>query len=343
MRYPTPQALARINTAATTTPTTTTAAATPKPTAEPTTRLVKFLVISDTHDLGLTDDTSSAFRLPTPSADVILHCGDLTNNGTHESLSKVLRMLGSMPAELKLVIAGNHDISLDPELYATQGGDAKDSAKALELMRGPLAQECGVTYLDEGTHTFTLRSGASFSVYASPYTPQYGSSAFQYPSGHDRFNVHTPAWATNVGTAASIIPDGIDIVMTHGPPQYVLDDTDDGRSAGCEHLRRAVARAKPRLHCFGHVHRGYGAGRIRFDERGSDDEELGPLQKEWVGVNQSRKKGFAALSPSSAEAFREDKSQGLMVNAAIMAGEGKPVNAPWLVELELETAERVGE
>jgi Icc-related predicted phosphoesterase len=46
---------------------------------------------------------------------------------------------------------------------------------------------------------------------------------------------------------------GTGILITHGPPLGILDDR-QGRSA----LHRAVIRVKPRLHCFGHVHSGYG-------------------------------------------------------------------------------------
>ncbi|KAF9630131.1 hypothetical protein BFW01_g312 [Lasiodiplodia theobromae] len=123
--------------------------------------------------------------------------------------------------------------------------------------------------------------------------------------------------------------------MTHGPPKYVLDDTGSS-SGGCEHLRRAVCRARPRLHCFGHVHRGYGAQRVCFEEPGEeveDDDGMVCLPKEFVGKNQARWKGYARLSPGSEEALRE-KGQTLMVNAAIMDDEGKATNAPWLVELE---------
>ncbi|KAF2192765.1 hypothetical protein K469DRAFT_717356 [Zopfia rhizophila CBS 207.26] len=54
-----------------------------------------------------------------------------------------------------------------------------------------------VTFLQEGTHEFTLKSDAAFRIYASPYTHQYGLSAFQYPSCEDRFNPPSkiPAWA----------------------------------------------------------------------------------------------------------------------------------------------------
>jgi 3',5'-cyclic AMP phosphodiesterase CpdA len=48
-----------------------------------------------------------------PRVDILLHTGDLTNFGEVKSLRKSIKMLGSIEAELKLVIAGSHDISLN--------------------------------------------------------------------------------------------------------------------------------------------------------------------------------------------------------------------------------------
>jgi len=46
----------------------------------------------------------------------------------------------------------------------------------------------------------------------------------------------------------------VHVVMTHGPPLSVRDRTYRGEHVGCKHLLRAVARARPLLHCFGHIH-----------------------------------------------------------------------------------------
>ena len=289
---------------------------------------VRFLVLSDTHDAELPGNL--------PACDVLLHCGDLTEDGTPDAISKALTSLGRIEAELKLVIAGNHEISLDKEYYLGEGGSAEDAAASLALISSEsssMAIKNGITFLHEGTQTFTLASGASFAIYASPFTPTYGSSAFQYPSNEDRYNpaLDTPAWAKNVGTEQTRSPAHVDIVMTHGPAQYILDETSDGRSAGCEHLRRAIAPVKPKLFCFGHVHRRYGAQRLEFGGKG---DVIVPAAKEWVGKSQAKKKGYASLPPGSVERLREGR-QTLAVNAAMEGEKGALENTPWLVELDL--------
>ena len=111
--------------------------------------------------------------------------------------------------------------------------------------------------------------------------------------------------------------------MTHGPPKYILDMI-DGQSAGCEHLRRAISRVRPRLHCFGHIHSprrgfyeayvlGYG-GEAELD---ADAEPIGSIFKIWIGENSCRKKGFRSLTPGAAQEFRESKQQTLCINAAM--------------------------
>lgn len=289
----------------------------------------RFLIVSDTHD-------SSSLYKSHPECDVLLHCGDLTEDGSPKSISSAIKNLGAVRAELKLVIPGNHEISMDKEYYVSEGGDLEDYRKSTEFAYGELAKANNVTFLQEGTHEFALNNGASFRIYASPYTPAYGASAFQYPSKEDRFNPPstTPAWGKNVSAETPLIPEGVDIIMTHGPPKYILDAVQDGRSAGCEHLRRAISRVRPRLHCFGHIHCGYGAQRVDWSTSVFGGDEFVTMSKEWIGKNQARKKGYSALPPGSVKAMKESR-QTLLVNAAIMDGTNEPNNMPWVVDLEL--------
>ena len=49
------------------------------------------------------------------------------------------------------------------------------------------------------------------------------------------------------------------MIMTHSPPRGIMDYTLSRQRAGCPNLFSAVARSRPRLHCFGHIHEGWGA------------------------------------------------------------------------------------
>lgn len=56
-----------------------------------------------------------------------------------------------------------------------------------------------------------------------------------------------------------LIPDDIDILVTHIPPFQILDKFSTGNHIGCSHLRARVEELENlRFHCFGHVHASYG-------------------------------------------------------------------------------------
>ncbi|KAI4134770.1 MAG: hypothetical protein LQ341_005969, partial [Variospora aurantia] len=131
----------------------------------------RFTLISDTHTAEPfpSTDTQHAYRDPLPAGDVLLHAGDLTKLGyigEHETAFETVR---GAPAELKIVIAGNHDITLDEAYYRRTGAKRfhrnmpEDTAEAREIWTGEKAREAGVVYLEEGIRRFTLRSGATFS------------------------------------------------------------------------------------------------------------------------------------------------------------------------------------
>ncbi|CAF9924103.1 MAG: hypothetical protein ALECFALPRED_002683 [Alectoria fallacina] len=209
----------------------------------------RFLVISDTHNLefGDTADTSQPLQLPTPKVDVLLHCGDLTQVGGVSSFKKALKMLASIDAELKLVIPGNHDLELDKPYWEAQCDhngtpeDLEDYDLAMKAMTGPLADEAGVNFMSEGTHLFTLKSGAVFTIYVSPYTPAFCDWAFAYEHNKDRFNGPQQAAYGVTSIATNPMPDGVDIVMTHGPPKGILDWCPQGNVV-CDNLLQAVRR-----------------------------------------------------------------------------------------------------
>jgi hypothetical protein len=286
----------------------------------------RFLVISDTHNFEF-ENASGAFSLPLPKADVVLHCSDLTNVGGSSSFKNVLKMLGSIDAEKKLVIAGNHDLDLDKKYWQNtlQEGDdpeevemehLEEHATAMKIMTGYLAREAGVTYLEEGTHTFTLKNGAKFTVYASPYQPEFNNWAFGYERGHDRFNNYRQRAHGVHSIAQNPVPDfpGVDIMMTHGPPKGILDQCEQG-SMGCDNLLRAADRARPRLYCFGHIHEGYGAKLITWESGKEDSKANSYPEGHTVPISFGK--------------------ETLMVNAAIRDGKNEAVNAPWLIDLEL--------
>lgn len=112
----------------------------------------------------------------------------------------ILKILGAINAEKKLVIAGNHDLDLDMEYRRTSLHDEDDAeevkkehleehATVMGMITGPLAVEARVTYLEESNPSFNFKSGARSTVYASPYQPDFHSWAFSYDRKEDQFNL----------------------------------------------------------------------------------------------------------------------------------------------------------
>ncbi|KAL8769900.1 MAG: hypothetical protein Q9194_005313, partial [Teloschistes cf. exilis] len=129
----------------------------------------RFCIISDTHSTipFPPNDRRHSYRNPLPAADVLLHAGDITNYGLIEEYEPMFEMLCKADAELKIVIAGNHDITLDEDYYETTGrslmhagGMEQDTGKIREMWTGKRAKEAGIVYLEEGISTFTLKNGA---------------------------------------------------------------------------------------------------------------------------------------------------------------------------------------
>ena len=57
--------------------------------------------------------------------------------------------------------------------------------------------------------------------------------------------------------AENMIPNDVDVLITHEPPVMILDES-DGTHWGNAPLRTRVFQVKPKLHLFGHAHRANG-------------------------------------------------------------------------------------
>jgi hypothetical protein len=105
------------------------------------------------------------------------------------------------------------------------------------------------------------------------------------------------------------IPLDSDIVITHTPPKYHCDEAKERRSAGCEALRQALWRVRPRLAICGHVHEGRGVERVRWDlgEANVKFKEIGI--DNWVDPGFGNKKlSLVDLTARSGNAIRNDGS-----------------------------------
>lgn len=174
----------------------------------------RFLVISDTH----AGDWQPPAGLSSLAIDVLIHCGDLTEESKLADFRTSIALLASIPAPLKLAITGNHDFTLDTPTFArnlTKATPPPDPALVAREFGACYEAEqlfaaAGIHLLPEGRHRFTLANGAVSNLYASPYTPSLhpDSMGFQYHPTTTTEDAHTFA-----------IDADIDVAITHGPPR----------------------------------------------------------------------------------------------------------------------------
>ena len=217
---------------------------------------ITVVCVSDTHGT----------QPPLPEGDILLHAGDLTQWGTYDEIQAQLTWLSRQHHKYKVVIAGNHDLFLDEDFrrrHVERWRQAQDSAdsRALGIEESRRSSDLdwgNVIYLQETTALLAFRDRQrTIKVFGSPLTPQHGTSAFQHSKGADVWTKHVPA--------------DTDILLTHGPPWGHLDGV---KRSGCTFLAKEVARVRPRLVVYGHIHVGYGQEERVFDDVGIAEEAI---------------------------------------------------------------------
>lgn len=188
-----------------------------------------------------------------PDGDILIHAGDLTMAGTVNSVDRAGVWLRSLPHKHKIVIAGNHDWLFEKN---------KNLAKWL--------LQSDIIYLEnEGVEVEGIK------LWGSPITPWFFDWAFNVNRGSD------------IKKYWDMIPEGLDVLITHGPPQDILDQANpkmNTEHCGCEDLLMAVKKKKPKIHVFGHIHGGYGfqnRGDTVFYNASIVDEAYQPVNDPW--------------------------------------------------------------
>nr|XP_011452355.2 metallophosphoesterase MPPED2 isoform X2 [Crassostrea gigas] len=203
---------------------------------------IRFVCISDTH--GKIEGS----KLHMPPGDVLLHAGDFTQKGHMNEIQKFNSYLGALPYKVKVVIAGNHDLTFDDNITEASlrtFGVQKSTVESYLSERGLKSVKQMLTsaiYLED-----SLVTVCGIKIYGAPWQPVFCDWGFNLKRGEDILK----KWQT--------IPADLDILMTHGPPVGHGDLTGGNNNVGCVELLNIVQkRVKPKFHVFGHIHEGYG-------------------------------------------------------------------------------------
>lgn len=175
-------------------------------------------------------DTHGQHRsLELPKGDCLLHGGDVGKMGTELEIRNFLDWFAAQDFEYKIFIAGNHDFYFE---------------KASEKEINEIIPKNVIYLNDSGIEIEGIR------IWGSPVQPWFFDWAFNRQRGPE-IDEH---WL--------LIPDDTAILVTHGPPQGILDLTARNDNAGCADLLKRVEAVKPKFHIFGHIHEAYGVEKI---------------------------------------------------------------------------------
>jgi predicted phosphohydrolase len=185
---------------------------------------MKLSIISDTHN--------KHNQLVLPGGDVILHAGDMSSRGYDHEIDNFCKWFDKLPFSEKIFISGNHDFG-----FQDKPKEISEIVKSYE----------NINYLQDDMYLIGDDYSKSIKIWGTPWQPWFYNWAFNAHRGED-IKQH---W--------DIIPNDIDILITHGPPFGVLDKV-IGRSEnlGCEELIKKIKEIKPKIHVFGHIHSGHG-------------------------------------------------------------------------------------
>jgi Icc-related predicted phosphoesterase len=179
---------------------------------------LSIVIISDTHN--------KHEQLILTEADVIIHCGDFTSVGKEYEIRNFMKWYSGLNLyKYKICCAGNHDI-----LYE------KNRQLAKSLIPS------NIIYLEDSGIEI---EGIKF--YGTPVQKIFYNWAFN--RSESTLIKHWQA-----------IPDNTDVLITHSPPYMIGDYVPRTmQHEGSPSLYEEVTkRIKPKIHCYGHLHSGYG-------------------------------------------------------------------------------------
>lgn len=189
---------------------------------------MRIVCISDTHTLH------NQISQQLPDGDILIHAGDFTGNGSIPDFKNFSLWLSSIEFKYKaiIVIAGNHDWLAERQPSLAKSIILENKNKVYYLNHQPL-----------------ILNGLK--IFGSPYTPKFYNWAFNVPRG------------PKLAALWKDIPNDTQILITHGPPMFKLDEVKRSKfnieNVGCQDLAERIKDLTDlKLHIFGHIHEGYG-------------------------------------------------------------------------------------
>lgn len=172
--------------------------------------------------VALSDTHGQHRRIHVPDGDVLIHCGDVDC-----SPDDFGAWLGDLPHTHILLTWGNHDRFAERAPHETAAVLRHAAQREIHVLVGESTTVDGKTF------------------YGAPYSNPFGRWAFM-PTEGEQFNLYRA------------IPDGADVVFSHGPPLGWGDRITSGEHVGSLALRDRLWHVRPRAVFCGHIHEAHG-------------------------------------------------------------------------------------
>jgi Icc-related predicted phosphoesterase len=174
---------------------------------------------SDTHGLHR--------EIEIPPCDMVVFSGDECSSkdstGYTDSMD-FIDWFSRLDTPVKIMIAGNYSFNIEHGIISKEYIESK-----------------GIVYLENSV--VEIRG---LSIWGSPYTPAFSDGSFLLERG-------------SLGKVYEEIPEGVDIIIQHGPPYSILDltrhESGELEFCGCKQLLERIQQLKKlKAVLFGHIH-----------------------------------------------------------------------------------------
>jgi len=156
--------------------------------------------------------------------DLLIVAGDLTATHSLSEFAIFCDWISKQKYDKKIVIAGNHDNFFENNKWRLIKHDFE--------------------YLQDQSTEYK-----GYKIWGAPWTKKFMGQNPDCMSFSLTFN-------DSLKQKWDLIPDDVDILITHTPPLEILDEIprNRGNRAGCSELLKTYERINPILHVFGHLH-----------------------------------------------------------------------------------------
>ena len=179
---------------------------------------MRVLCLSDTHSYH------KDLEVPKKGYTCAVHTGDWSNRGSELETDDFLVWFSELPCKHKILVAGNHD------WYAYSHNNHLKTKCAL----------LGITYLQDEE---VVINGIKF--YGTPWVNKFYDWAFM-------------KYESDLTKVYNKIPDDTNVLLTHGPALYILDEVPRGHVGSAALAERIKELKDLEVHMCGHIHESWG-------------------------------------------------------------------------------------